>query len=139
MVWTLAMGFAWFEDGRKVKRIVAISLATAALLWTCVWAAYLWYFGFSDWILDDSDGDSTAFAVVFLSVVTLIPAFGAVAGWLGACVRRGSGLITWIGSGVLGLFVLSPGLFGAPYLLSAVLMVAAAAFRTRATAPPLTT
>ena len=115
-----------------MKRAAAIVLATASLLWTCGWAMYLLHYGFTEWVPDDSDGDSTAFAISFLLVVTVIPIGGGMAGCLGASsIRRGSGILTWIGAGVPGLFFFSPGLFGVPYFLSAVLMVAAAILRAQ--------
>ena len=114
-----------------MTRTAAIVLATASLVWTCGWATYLLNYGFTEWVPDDSDGDSTAFAISFLLVVTVIPIGGAMAGCLGASIRRGSGILTWIGAGVLGLFFFSPGLFGVPYFLSAVLMVAAAILRAQ--------
>ncbi|SRR6266542_3912840 len=109
-----------------MKRRAAIVLASASLAWTCAWAIWLLYWGFSKWVPDDSDGDSTGAATTILLAVTLIPLGGALLGWVGVSIMRASRALAWVSGGILALSFFSPGLFGIPYLLSAVLMVGAA-------------
>jgi hypothetical protein len=111
-------------------KAAAIVLATASLLWTCGYAIALLYWGFADWVPNDSDGDSTAFATTVLLTVTLIPISGAIAGWVGTL--RGRSTLAWLAGGILGLVFFSPGLFGIPYFISAAFMIAAALLRSMA-------
>jgi hypothetical protein len=111
-------------------RVAAIVLASAALLWTCGWAIVLLFVGFTQWVPDDSDGDTTVGAIAILLAVAIIPVLGAILGWEGARRFEVSRLLTWAGAGILALFFFSPGLLGLPYFVSAILMIAAATFRS---------
>jgi hypothetical protein len=113
-----------------MKRTTAVVFAVASLAWTLVWAGYVFYLGLTDWVPDNSDGDSSSYALAVTLLVTLVPATAALAGLFGSVSSRG--IFVWVAASILALFFFSPGLFGLPYAVSALLMFVAA-FRASAT------
>ena len=106
---------------RQISRIV---LAVVGACLVFAWAAYLLYWAFVE---EHPRTQVTREDQLYVLVVALVPPVATIVGLLGTFnFTSRAALLMWTGVITVCLFVFSPGLFGAGYMLAAPLMLVSA-------------